>query len=118
MVLTIRGSFADIFWFSVFHEIGHIVNGDVSKASGFIDVSSNSNAEIEKAADKFAVDSLLDPDSYRHFLNVGNYSIGAIKTFASNQRVAPYIVIGRLQKEGRIPYSRYSGYKVRYKWAE
>ena len=26
MVLTIRGAFADIFWFSLFHEIGHIVN--------------------------------------------------------------------------------------------
>ena len=30
MILTIRGAFADIFWFSLFHEIGHIVNGDVS----------------------------------------------------------------------------------------
>ena len=32
MVLTIRGAFADIFWFSLFHELGHIVNGDIGKS--------------------------------------------------------------------------------------
>ena len=37
MVLTIRGAFADIFWFSLFHELGHIVNGDIGKSIKFID---------------------------------------------------------------------------------
>ena len=118
MTLTIRGAFADIFWFSIFHEIGHIVNGDISKASGFIDAMNNTDTAKEAAADKFAGDALLDPSSYAGFISVGDYSIRAIKRYASGQNVAPYVVIGRLQKEKRIPYTRYSDYKVRYKWTE
>lgn len=118
MALTIRGAFADIFWFSLFHEIGHIVNGDISKASGFIDALNNTDMAKENAADKFAGDALLEPQSYTHFVATEDYSIGAIRRYAASQRVAPFVVIGRLQKEKRIPYSWHSEYKVRYKWAE
>ena len=118
MALTIRGAFADIFWFSLFHEIGHIVNGDVSKTSGFIDVLNNNDVDIESAADKFAGDALLEPESYARFVATGVYTISEIKKYAASQRVAPYVVIGRLQKEKRIPYTWYSEYKVRYKWGE
>ena len=117
MALTIRGAFADIFWFSLFHEIGHIVNGDISKASGFIDALNNTDMAKENAADKFAGDALLEPQSYTHFVATEDYSIGAIRRYAASQRVAPFVVIGRLQKEKRIPYSWHSEYKVRYKWA-
>lgn len=117
MVLTIRGAFADIFWFSLFHEIGHIVNGDVSRGAKFIDISESLDEQRERAADTFASNALLDPQSYTQFIKRGNFSIDAIAKYASTQNVMPYIVIGRLQKEQRIPYSWYSGYKLRYKWA-
>ena len=45
MVLTIRGAFADIFWFSLFHELGHIVNGDIGKSIKFIDDGSDVDKE-------------------------------------------------------------------------
>lgn len=118
MALTIRGAFADIFWFSIFHEIGHIVNGDISKASGFIDALNNMDTAKEAAADKFASNALLSPSSYADFIAARDYDIGAIKRYAASQKVAPYVVIGRLQKEKRIPYTWYSDYKVRYKWTE
>ncbi len=56
MVLTIRGAFADIFWFSLFHELGHIVNGDIGKSIKFID--DGSDVDKETAADLFARDRL------------------------------------------------------------
>ena len=118
MVLTIRGAFADIFWFSLFHEIGHIVNGDISKSSKFIDAMDSQNLEQELAADAFARDALLDAESYNTFLSQRNYSISAIQKYAVTQRVKPYVVIGRLQKEKYIPYNRFCQYKLRYKWAE
>lgn len=118
MVLTIRGAYADIFWFSIFHEIGHIVNGDITNAAGFIDiVNSNQNTmDKEAAADEFAKDALLDPKSYKAFVKDSDFSLPAIFKYAESQHVMPYIVIGRLQKEKIIPYSWYSGYKTRYKW--
>lgn len=116
MVLTIRGSYADIFWFSIFHELGHIANGDIGKTNKFID--DGTDAQKEAAADLFASNKLMMPDDYRTFVEKENYSIEAIKNFASSQHVMPYIVIGRLQKEKLLDYRYYSYYKLRYKWAD
>lgn len=114
MVLTIRGAFADIFWFSLFHEIGHIVNGDVGQNLKFLDDGSNSAQEL--AADIFAGNMLLSPESYEVFVQRKDFSIEAIYKYAKSQNVMPYIVIGRLQKEKYLDYRTYSDYKLRYKW--
>ena len=115
MVLTIRGAYADIFWFSLFHELGHIVNGDVNGTANYIDY--DEHAETEIGANDFASTRLIDPEEYAAFVEKGDYSLDAIKTFARSQSVRPYIVIGRLQREKKLDYNRYSSEKVRYKWA-
>lgn len=117
MVLTIRGAFADIFWFSLFHELGHIVNGDVSKSGSFIDAEYSKDGKKEAAADLFASSRLLDQKSYERFVQAGSYSYASIEAYARTQAVPSYVVIGRLQKEGRIPWI-WQKYKPRYKWAE
>lgn len=120
LCMTIRGAFADIFWFSLFHELGHIFNGDLQKSNGFLDDSSD--AEKEAAADKFASEHLLNPLEYESFIksypNSSYITINAINGFASSQNVMPYIVIGRMQREKKIGYNKFSRYKKRYKWLE
>lgn len=116
MVLTIRGAYADIFWFSLFHELGHIVNGDIGKTTRFID--DGSDVEKEKAADIFAREQLINEEEYLKFLSARNFSIESIEEFAVSQSVKPYIVIGRLQKEKYLDYKCFSEYKLRYKWSE
>jgi len=44
--------------------------------------------------------------------------LDSIEKLAKKEEVKPYIVIGRLQKEGRLSYQMYTDQKVRYKWAE
>lgn len=116
MVVTIRNAYADIFWFSIFHELGHIVNGDINKKSNFID--DGSDIEKEKAADQFARNKLISETDYQVFVERKNFEIETIKRFAASQNVMPYIVIGRLQKEKKLDYHLLSNYKLRYKWAE
>lgn len=116
MVLTIRGAFADIFWFSLFHEIGHIVNGDIGKNLKFLDDGSDYDKEL--AADLFASNMLLSPESYKMFIQREDFSIEAILKYAKSQNVMPYIVIGRLQKEEYLDYRIFSNYKLRYKWGD
>lgn len=116
MVLTIRGAFADIFWFSLFHEIGHIVNGDIGKNLKFLDYGNDYDKEL--AADLFASNMLLSPESYKAFIQRNDFSIEAICRYAESQHVMPYIVIGRLQKEKYLAYTMYSKYKLRYKWSD
>ena len=118
MTLTIRGAYADIFWFSLLHELGHIVNGDVSKMQKFIDIVETEQTNREIEADKFATNALIDPADYIRFVRFEDYSISSIRRFAKTQNIMPYMVIGRLQKEKKIPYSWFSDYKLRYKWAE
>ncbi len=115
MVLTIRGAYADIFWFSLFHELGHIVNGDVGNSANFIDY--NGDVGKEAAADKFARECLIEPDEYREFVATGDFSLASIKAFAARQNVKSYIVIGRLQHEKRLDYNAYASEKVVYRWA-
>ena len=49
--LTVDGEDKDKFWFSLFHELGHIVLGHIGKAEG-------TTEEDEKAADNWAKDKL------------------------------------------------------------
>ena len=116
MVLTIRNAWADIIWFSLFHELGHIVNGDVGKCAKFID--DGSDGDKEAAADLFASNALLEPSSYKAFIGKQDFSFKAIRQYSASQNVPPYILIGRLQKEKYLSYTSYSDYKVRYKWAK
>lgn len=115
MSLTTRGAAADIFWFTLFHEVGHIVNGDLTRTSKYIDASNSENIARERNADAFARDALLNPDAYSAFVKNSDFSIMNIIRFAKEQDVIPCIVIGRLQKEKCIPYNYFSAYKTYYK---
>lgn len=57
---------ADSFWFTLFHEIGHIINGDYG-------ISFEKEAgEQEVSADKFAEDCLIPPEEYERFISDKN----------------------------------------------
>ena len=50
--ITTRGRDADKFWFSLFHEIAHVVLGHVGKDGGI-------SEEDERAANQWAEDALI-----------------------------------------------------------
>ncbi|MBQ3924908.1 MAG: HigA family addiction module antidote protein [Firmicutes bacterium] len=108
--LTARGKDADKFWFSLFHEIAHIVLGHVGKPDG-------TSEEDEKAADKWSGDILIAPDDLEVFRKERDYSEKSVFRFAEEQGIAPGIVIGRLQKEGMIKYSMMNDLKEKYEIA-
>jgi HTH-type transcriptional regulator/antitoxin HigA len=108
MGLTIRGKYSDQFWFSLFHEMGHIIYGHIGKLDEI--------GEREKEeADNFAKDVLIPPDKYNLFIEKGCFTRDCILAFASNIDLAPGIVLGRLQKENYLPYDRFNNLKVKYK---
>ena len=113
--MTIRQAYADRFWFTLFHEIAHILNGDVKQR--FIDFENVEN-EMEERADKFARDFMIVNGEYREFLRINDFSLQSIKKFAKSQKVQPYIVIGRLKKEKKIDWNQFSGEMTRFIWAE
>lgn len=115
LCLTIRRQRADTFWFTLFHEIAHILNGDFS--TRFVDFESVQNA-METRADRFASDKLIDPTCYRDFIHTRDcLSWAGITSFAKKVNVQPYIVLGRLQNDGILDWSDYANEVVKYTWA-
>lgn len=112
IALTIRGKFIDIFWFTLFHEIAHVINGDYLKNQK----KWEKDNIIEKIADDFAANVLIDKNKYEEFTKKQEYSIKSIYSFAEKNNVLPAIVIGRLMKDNRIPWSAYQ--RDTYSWIE
>ena len=111
LCMTLRQKFADIFWFTLFHEIAHILNGDTKHE--FIDFDSVSG-DMELKADRMAGEFLIDSKEYKRFIAAQGYKrTSDIDRFAETQNVKDYIVQGRLMKEEIIPWKA----RLRYEWA-
>lgn len=105
--LTVRGKDADKFWFSLFHELYHIIEGH-------IDTFGKTTSQQESDADQFAKEILIPKKAFDKFIAEGNFSRANILSFANKLEIAPGIVVGRLQKEKYIEYSYHNALKTKY----
>lgn len=101
---------ADSFWFTLFHEIGHIINGDFGisfeKESG----------EQERVADLFAEDSLIPRGKYNEFVSKRRFGLNDITGFAESIDRDPGIVLGRLQNDGFVGFDNWDMKPIRRKY--
>lgn len=104
---------ADTFWFTLFHEIGHIHNGDLG-----ITFDSKEH-HMEDDADIYAENKLIPAESYRQFLQQHGHHITkqVIIQFASQIKRDPGIVLGRLQNDKIVEYGdwRFESLRKKYK---
>lgn len=106
--ITLRGKYADKFWFSLFHELGHIMEGHIYKKNKLSD-------EDEKQADRIASDILIPPKEMENFCRECEFpSITIIQHFSQRIGIGIGIVIGRLQHDNIIAQSQYNQYKCKY----
>lgn len=105
--LTVRGKDADKFWFSLFHELAHILLGHCGKNNGTTD-------DDESEADEFAMQTLIPKAQYKYFIERNDFGRESIVQFAKSIDIDAGIVVGRLQKEGYIDYSWYHELKTKY----
>ncbi|MDZ7289958.1 MAG: HigA family addiction module antitoxin [candidate division KSB1 bacterium] len=119
LMLTLRGSWADIFWFSLFHELGHILL-HLSKQEVILEseeIEAENHAR-EREANQFAADTLIPPEAYKNFVKSGLFSRGDIQRFASRVGIDAGIVVGRLQHDDYIHKSWHNQLRSRYGWKE
>ncbi|MEW5702911.1 MAG: helix-turn-helix domain-containing protein [Candidatus Zixiibacteriota bacterium] len=121
--LCLRGRYADIFWFSFFHEAAHILRHGKREAflddlcAGIVkDDGQKSQKEIE--ADEFASNHLIPRLQLQDFKQSQKRSANAVRAFAGDLRISPGIVVGRLQHEGYIPHSHLNNLRVRMTWTD
>ena len=109
LMVNDRRHYADTFWFSLFHEIGHILNGDLG-------ISFNSEAEDE--ADLYAREALIPPEPYHDFIvRHKRFNEDIIVEFARSIDRDPGIVLGRLIKDNLVDHSETAlSNKLRHKY--
>ena len=112
--LSLRYKSDDQLWFSFFHEAGHILLH--GKKEIFIE---DDNRDIkEEEANNFAANILIPPPKLQQITKFNRISKIAIEKFASEIGIAPGIVVGRLQHDGKLPPSHCNNLKRRLIWGQ
>jgi len=117
--LSLRYKRDDHLWFTFFHESGHILLHGRKKI--FLEGPlKGRQTEVEEAeANSFASEILIPTDTYQQFLQEGEYDDEAkLREFAGRLGIAPGILVGRLQHDRFLPWSRHNRLMRRLDWAK
>jgi len=108
---------ADTFWFSLFHEIKHVLQQKTKTV--FVSSSKQEmkamDEKLEEEADIFAQNTLIPIRDYRQFAPSRYTSDAEIIAFAMKIGIHPGVVAGRLQHDHIIAPNRCSALKQQYK---
>lgn len=108
--LSARGKTDDQLWFTFFHEAGHILLHP--KKDIFIELDDTVDSR-EDEANRFAADLLIPPNTWQLVRQIRPKSAEDVQSFARQYRIAPGILVGRMQKERLIPWSNLNGLKAK-----
>lgn len=110
VALSVRGKRADVFWFTFFHEVAHLLKHTRKEVHINYDKS-----DEEYEADEIASDLLISKHDYDAFKNEYHYSDREeIVRYAGMIGIAPYILVGRLQHDGLLDNSDYNDLVPRF----
>ena len=118
IAMTLRGSYSDIFWFSFFHEIGHILLHP--KREVFLE-NECVDAKLEKQEDEaneFASETLINEKEYNKFVLKNDFSKESVVSFAKKHEIKISVIVGRLMHDKIIHFSDSNLLTLRdkYKW--
>ena len=114
--LSLRYPWDDVFWFSFFHEIGHLLRH--RKKNVWIDTDRMERSAEEEEADRFAADTLIPKTAYERFVGSRRrVSEADVRTFARQIGVSPGIVVGRLHFDRVLPRTHLNGLRRKFRFA-
>lgn len=109
LAISNRGEKADLFWFTLFHEVAHVLMEH--RREPLI-----SNENLDEDANRLATDLLIKPSDWNKFIKKGDFTKKSIDAFANKVNILSCIVLGRLHKEKIIPYNYFNiDFNVSYK---
>jgi len=117
ILLSFRYRSDDHFWFTFFHEAGHLIlHKDHDLFLETEDPNENKSKE-EDEADDFSFNVLI-PQNLQSKLRTLPLDKRNIIRFASMAGISPGILVGQLQHMGRIKYGHHNGFKRHYAWED
>ena len=115
ILMSFRYRTDDQFWFTLFHEIGHLmlhetgtfVDGDLTLPEG----------PFETEANDFARDCIIPAERRSEFEDLP-HDYRSVVRFSVSVNISPGLAVGQLQHEGQIEYDRLNFLKRRWTWNE
>ncbi len=111
LLLSARFLSDDQFWFSFFHEAGHLL---LHSGEPHIEYDDASTSKQEDEANRFAEGVILESagESTLQNMQVNSFSIARL---ARQCDVSPGVIVGQLQFRGRISPKTFNKFKIRYR---
>jgi HTH-type transcriptional regulator/antitoxin HigA len=108
IALSLRYGRIDAFWFTLMHEVAHILHNDEGSVdtdlAGREQIPSLMKVDIERRADDAAGRYLIGHEEFETFIRMYSplYSKARINRFANQVKIHPGIIIGQLQHRGEL----------------
>ena len=114
MLLSFRYRSDDQFWFTVFHEIGHLL---LHGTSTFVDGDDTIDDEREQEANAFATRCVV-PSSHLSKFNSLSAEADSILRFSRAVGVSPGLIVGQMQHQEKIAYNKLNSLKRVWTWRD
>jgi plasmid maintenance system antidote protein VapI len=117
ILLSFRYKSDDQFWFTFFHEAGHLILHGEGKIFIEEDKPQAETMKEEGEANRFA-EEILIPSEIRNELMRTPITERSLKTYANKANISLGILVGQLQFLGRVSLNHFNSYKRRYNWVD
>jgi Zn-dependent peptidase ImmA (M78 family)/plasmid maintenance system antidote protein VapI len=114
ILLSFRGLSDDKFWFTVFHELGHLI---LHGAKTFVDSDMEEVDESEREANEFASRLIVPEARMGEFERLGT-SRDAVLRFSVSVGVAPGLTVGQMQHRQMIRRDQMNYLKRHWSWED
>ena len=113
LLFSFRYKRDDQFWFTVFHEIGHLV---LHKANTFVDDDAvRGDTDRENEANEFATDCIIPPLRESEFERISPTRDDIVR-FSVSIGVAPGLTVGQMQHRGMLEPHKMNYLKRTWNW--
>ncbi len=116
LLLSVRYLSDDQFWFSFFHEAGHLVLHYDTESLILETTMDGPKSPMEEEANQFAAEQLL-PSAFHPRMPEAAKSKFGIARLARDAGVSMGIVVGQLQHRGLVKREHFNKLKTRYTWS-
>jgi HTH-type transcriptional regulator/antitoxin HigA len=114
ILMSFRFRSNDHFWFTLFHELGHLL---LHEREVWVDFDLDELDTKEQEANSFARDLIIPPPRRSEFARLPKKR-DDIMRFAISLDVAPGLIVGQMQHRGMLDQGAFSYLKRRWSWEE
>jgi len=111
--LSLRAKSNDHFWWTFFHECGHVM---LHRGKSFADNLREGGNQLEDEANRWAETALYGVGGVKEICSLAPRSEAAVRHIAENFGLHPGVIVGMLQHHGCLPHTHLNGLKVKFAW--